>query len=216
MLNSYLDAFIRAILAGLMIAIGACAYLIIENHYIGAMLFTIGLFTIYSLGFYLYTGKVGFFLEEKVFVKILVIWFGNLVGILGTAALVFNTRMITTTEIVEHAKSYAETKLSDNLLSVFILACFCGLMMYIAAKAFKTTQDAYNSIGGYVGLFLCVMVFLLLGFEHSIANMFYFTMASAWSFHAVIAIIVASLGNAVGALFPSLILLIPKYTKRKK
>ncbi|MFI3206478.1 MAG: formate/nitrite transporter family protein [Clostridia bacterium] len=207
MLNKYLEAFCKAILAGLMIAVGASAYLVVENHYVGAMLFTIGLFTIYTLDFYLYTGKVGYLLRDKDVLKIVVIWLGNLVGVLGSAALVLNTRMITTTEIIEHATSYAETKISDGLLSIFILACFCGLMMYIAAQAYNTTKDTANSVGGYVGLFLCVMVFLLLGFDHSIANMYYFTMAGAWSGEAVIALIVATLGNALGGLFPSLIML---------
>lgn len=190
-----------------MIAIGGCAYLTIDNHYVGAMLFTIGLFTIYTLDFYLYTGKVGFLLEERDLLKMLVIWLGNLVGTVGMALLVMQTRMVSTTEIIEHATSYAEIKLGDGLISIFILGCFCGLMMYIGAKSYKLTTNTANSVGGYIGLFLCVMVFLLLGFEHSVANMFYFTLAGVWSLEAIIALVVVSLGNAVGAMFPSLILL---------
>lgn len=200
MMKKYLPVFLKAILAGLMIGIGACAYLAIENHYVGAMLFTIGLFTIYSLDFYLYTGKVGYLLEDKDFVKIIVIWVGNFLGITTTARLIMATRITTKTHLVEGAYSYAETKLTDGLISVFILAIFCGIMMYIAAQAFKSTQNSANSIGGYVGLFLCVMVFLLLGFEHSIANMFYFTVASSWSLNAIFPILIVTLGNAVGAL----------------
>ncbi len=188
-----------------MIALGATAYLTVDNHYVGAALFTIGLFTIYTLDLYLYTGKVGYLLEDKDIIKIIVIWFGNLVGVLATAFAMLATRMINTTALIEHAELYADVKLGDNLFSVFILAAFCGIMMYIAAQSFKSTQNTHNSVGGYVGLFLCVMIFLLLGFEHSVANMFYFTIASAWSSHAIIALIVASLGNALGGLLFSLI-----------
>ncbi len=199
-MKTYISVFTKAILAGLMIAMGACAYLTIENHYIGAMLFTIGLFTIYTLDFYLYTGKVGYLLDDKNIVKIIVIWLGNFLGTVGTAFLVKATRLVTTTDVIENAQHYSEVKTTDGFVSIFILGIFCGLMMYIAAESFKCTQNTQNSVGGYVGLFLCVMVFLLLGFEHSIANMFYFTLASAWSAHALMAVLVVSLGNAVGGL----------------
>ena len=201
MFSKYLTAFLKAILAGIMIAIGGMAYLGIENHYVGAMLFTIGLFTIYTLDLYLYTGKIGFLLEDKDILKIVVIWFGNLVGAVTTAGLVLTTRMVETTPIIDGAKHYAEVKLGDSsYISIFVMGIFCGIMMYLAAISFKKTQNTQNSIGGYVGLFLCVMIFLLLGFEHSIANMFYFTIAGAWSIKAIVALLVVTLGNAVGGL----------------
>lgn len=201
MSKKHITTFLKAILAGMMIAIGGSVYLGIESHNLGAALFTIGLFVIYTLDLYLYTGKIGFLLEDKDPLKIVIIWFGNLVGATATAGLVLCTRMVTTTHVVESAKHYAEVKLGDpSYLSIFILGIFCGIMMYLAAISFKTTQNTQNSVGGYIGLFLCVMIFLLLGFEHSIANMFYFTIAGAWSVKAVIALIVVSIGNAVGGL----------------
>lgn len=204
--HDYKSVFLKAILAGMMIAIGASAYLGIENHYIGAALFTIGLFSIYTLDFYLYTGKVGYLLEDKDLLKIVIIWIGNFVGVVTIAFLVLQTRMTETTSIVENAIHYAEVKLGDSsYVSLFVLGIFCGIMMFLAAVSFKSTQNTHNSVGGYIGLFLCVMIFMLLGFEHSIANMFYFTIASAWSFHAVVAILVVTLGNAVGGLLINVI-----------
>ncbi len=203
--------FIKGILAGIVIAVGGCAYLTIDNLYMGAVLFAIGLFTIYSLDFYLFTGKVGFLLEDGDVVKLGTIWLGNLVGAVGMALLVMQTRMVDTTEILAHAQQYATVKIGDGLISIFILGCFCGLMMYIAAMTHRITTHTANSVGGYVGILLCVMVFLLLGFEHSVANMFYFTLAKAWSVEAIVALVVVSLGNALGALFPSLVMLPVKH-----
>lgn len=200
------NEFIKGILAGIMIAIGASTYLYLENHYVGAVLFTIGLYTIYTLDFYLFTGKVGFLLEDRDPVKLLVIWLGNLVGTVSVALLLGLTRL-SDSHIVADAVHYAEIKIGDNLLSVFILGCFCGLMMYIAAKSYRIAVNTHNAVGGYVGLFLCVMVFLLLGFEHSVANMFYFTLAGAWSMDGVIALLVVTMGNTVGALMPTLIMM---------
>ncbi|WP_249029784.1 formate/nitrite transporter family protein [Tannockella kyphosi] len=207
MLNKYLPAFLKAIMAGIMISIGACAYLGLENHTLGAMLFTIGLFTIYSLDFYLFTGKVGYLVDDPNIKQIIVIWCGNFVGTFISAKAVLLTRMVETTEILENVTHYAEVKLTDGYVSIFILGILCGIMMYIAAQSFKTAHDTNNSVGGYVGLFLCVMIFLLLGFEHSIANIFYFTLADVWSVHALIALIVVSFGNAVGGMLFKLIAL---------
>ena len=65
-------------------------------------------------------------------------------------------------------------KLEDSLSGILILAFFCGMLMYIAV-------DGYKSKGNPVILFLGVSVFILAGFEHCIANMFYFTVAGVWS-----------------------------------
>ncbi len=212
MLNKFIYIFLKAFLAGIMISIGACSYLVIENRYIGSMLFTIGLYTIYTFDFYLYTGKIGYICQDKNFLKILFIWVGNFVGGFLSAKALSVTRL--SEKLQEKASLYSDIKLNDNLVSAFVLAIFCGIMMYIAAESFKKTQNTQNSIGGYIGLFLCVMLFLLLGFEHSIANIFYFSVANAWSLKALIALLIVTLGNAVGAiLFPVLQIFISKLAK---
>lgn len=196
-MSKYLEVLARGFLAGMMIAIAAVAYLSFDNHYVGALAFSVGLYTIYTLDFYLYTGKVGFILESRAYLDTIVIWFGNLLGGVAVALAVLNTRIAKTSTIVSLAQSYSEVKINDALLSSFILGIFCGIMMYIAAASYKKLS---TSVGSYVAMILCVMVFLLSGFEHSIANMFYFTVSSSWSFKAVVALIVVSLGNAVGGL----------------
>lgn len=211
--NKHLQTFSKAFLAGIMISLGCMAYLMIDSKYIGSMLFTIGLFVIYTLDLYLYTGKVGYLLQDKDIVKIVVIWLGNLVGTVFSAVLVNLTR-ISTVEFLEKAEHYSHIKQTDGAVSIFILGIFCGLMMYIAASAFKKTQNTQNSCGGYIGLFLCVMIFILLGFEHSIANMFYFTVSSTWSISAIAPLLIVTLGNATGGLLiPVVSLLAPEHSE---
>jgi formate/nitrite transporter FocA (FNT family) len=53
-------------------------------------------------------------------------------------------------------------------------------------------------VGKYLSLFLGVIVFILCGFEHCIANMFYISMAGMWSGKAFVFLLVNTLGNAVG------------------
>ena len=52
--------FIKAVYAGFMIGIGGIVYLSVENRVVGSLLFSFGLLTIVTQGFYLYTGKIGF------------------------------------------------------------------------------------------------------------------------------------------------------------
>ena len=54
-----LRIFIKAVYAGFMIGIGGMVYLAVENKIVGSMLFSFGLLTIVTQGFYLYTGKIG-------------------------------------------------------------------------------------------------------------------------------------------------------------
>ena len=44
------------------------------------------------------------------------------------------------------------------------------------------------------------MVFILCGFEHCVANMFYFSVANAWSGKTVLYLLVMTLGNSCGGL----------------
>ena len=90
-----------------------------------------------------------------------------------------------------------DTKLADSPLSIFILAAFCGLLMFIAADGYKTIT---NSAGKILAVFLPVVVFILSGFEHCVANMFYFTLAKAWSGKAFVWLMIMTLGNSVGGI----------------
>jgi formate/nitrite transporter FocA (FNT family) len=69
------------------------------------------------------------------------------------------------------------------------------MLMFIAADGFKTVQ---NVVGQAVVVFLPVMVFILSGFEHCIADMFYFSLANDFSLSMFRALIVISVGNAIG------------------
>ena len=60
-----------------------------------------------------------------------------------------------------------------------------------------------HSLGKYLGLFLGVAVFVMVGFEHCVANMFYFSVAGVWNGQALLAILIMTVGNAAGGLiFP--------------
>ena len=94
-IKKYVHMFALAVLAGIAIGIGGTVYLSMENKTAGALLFTVGLYTICVHGLNLYTGKVGYLVNEPLSYVgcLLVIWFGNLAGTGLTAAAVSRTRI---------------------------------------------------------------------------------------------------------------------------
>ena len=50
-------------------------------------------------------------------------------------------------------------------------------------------------------VFLCVIIFILSGFEHCIANMYYFCAAGAIDQTTLLYILVMTAGNSVGGMF---------------
>lgn len=197
---NYVEEIIKSILGGLTIGIAATAYMVVDNHVFGSILFALGLFTIYTFELNLFTGKIGFALDDKNIPKLIIVWLGNFVGCVGFAFCMKATRLVASSTLVEEAVHKVEVKLEDSYLSIFVLGIFCGFLMYVVAKAFKMTQNTPNSVGGYISMFIAVPTFLYLGFEHCIANMYYVSIASMWSFDALIMILVATLGNTVGAI----------------
>ena len=45
------------------------------------------------------------------------------------------------------------------------------------------------------------MVFIFCGFEHCVADMFYYSVAGMWNGDALLRVVIISLGNAVGGVF---------------
>lgn len=187
-------AFVYAIVAGACISIGGAVFLSVESKAVGAALFTVGLFAICTMGFNLFTGKVCYVFnnDSRYALNLMIIWLGNLLGAWVTAALLRMTRIA---GIAERAATMCNIKLNDSLLSIFILAIFCNILIYIAVDGYKNNP---HELGKYLSLFFGVMVFILCGFEHCVANMFYISMADAWSGRALMFILVNTLGNAVG------------------
>ena len=191
-----ISILLKGIYAGIMIGIGGTIYLSVSNQVVGAILFAIGLLTICVYKMNLYTGMIGYILENKLgYLKTLIFTLlGNLLGTIITALLILNTRIA---NISIRAREMAIIKINDNYLSIFILSVFCGILMYIAVNNFKKGED---SIIKYLSIFICVVVFILCGFEHCIANMYYISLAKAWSFKSAISMLFMIFGNSVGAI----------------
>ena len=188
-----------SILSGLMIAVGGTIYLsCIAKGWVpfGAVLFAAGLYTICVYGFNLYTGKVGYIAYN----------FKD-VNYIGLVILILVSNLITTyllgivcayafPAIVEPAKKIYEAKLAAPLLRLLITGIFCGLLMFLAVDTWKK--------GSPFGCFIYIPVFIISGFDHSIANSFYNGVANgfadAFTMQNALVVITVVIGNAIGGM----------------
>ena len=193
---------LRALAAGMMISIGGTIYLTLDNKMLGAFLFSIGLFAICAYGLNLYTGKIGYLIDNKLeYINELIITLGgNLIGTIFCGYALRFTRVAP--KLVNTAVSICNTKLNDNLISIFILSMFCGIIMYLAVDLFKKIKD----FGKYVPIFMGITIFILAGFEHCVANMYYFSVANMWTLKTVLYVLIMILGNSVGSILLALII----------
>ena len=187
--------FISAILAGISIGLGGLVFLSVDSRVIGAMLFSIGLFTVCTFGLHLFTGKVCYVFEngKDYALSLPLLWLGNLAGTGLTALFASLTR--NGAALSEKAAALCQVKAEDTLISLFFLGLLCNIFIYIAVEGYKNNP---HELGKYLSLFLGVMVFILCGTEHCVADMFYFWMAKAWNGRTILSILAITLGNIIG------------------
>lgn len=176
----------KSILAGICISIGCISFLSVDNKYLGTFLFSLGLLTVVAFQLNLFTGKVGYLCSTERKLEYLwtlfKIWIGNLVGCGITALACLQTRINIDTSALVSVKN------SDSLLSLLILGIFCGMLMHIAVSGYKKIQNPLIIV-------LPVMVFILIGAEHCVADMFY------WFYNKeinILALLVITFGNTIG------------------
>ena len=192
-----IEILIKSILAGIMIGIGGTIYLSLDNKIVGSILFAIGLFIIVVYSFNLYTGKMGYLINnfnKKYIRELIITLIGNFIGTFFVGFVLRYTRIYNS--ISDKAKGLVDIKLNDTLISILILSFFCGILMYLAVNTYKEVKD----IGKYLAVFLGVIVFILCGFEHCIANMYYFSVSSTWSLNTLLYLLVMILGNSLGGI----------------
>lgn len=199
MAANYGKTFLNAVLSGLFIGIGGTIYLACPSSIVGAFLFTIGLMMIVCYGFNLYTGAVGYLVNHKsdffaYLLKLVVIWAGNFAGCYAVGMAVRMTR--TFGKLESKISVVCADKLNDSPLSLLILSIFCGLLMYMAVETYR--REELPPIFRFGGLFLCVSVFIMSGFEHCIADIYYFSLGNVWSWNTLAVTLLLTLGNSIG------------------
>lgn len=207
--------------AGAMISLGYIAYIKAVaslgsdlGTLVGAALFPIGLLVILLAGGELITGNmmvVGTSLINKqVTVKeTLINWLhislGNAIGALFIVWVTITLGMFTGIEEILHTISLS--KVEGNILQFFVSGMMCNWFVGLSVWLNVALKEGSAKI---VGIWFPVMVFVYLGFQHSVANAFllvadHFINGLSWTLIGS-NLLFAYLGNIAGALlFVSLI-----------
>jgi len=197
----------KSILSGIMISFGCTVYLSCVDKGLmplGAFLFSAGLFTICEYGFNLYTGKVGYIAFKPKDINYLgLVLLTLLFNLITTFVLGYVIRCNFEAVRVVATDIYL-SKLEMPFSKLFLSGILCGVLMYLAVDTWKK--------GSKIGCFLYVPLFILSGFDHSIANSFYNGAAfgeHTLTLHNMLVILIVILGNAVGGM------LVPFFTKNR-
>ena len=178
--NRIVNITLKSIGAGMCIALGLYAFLHLDAI-LGSFVFSVGLLSVFTLSFYLYTGLVPYASIKSIPMLIHVVA-GNAIGCL--IMLLFPQ--------LNSAGLIAASKLSEPLLAVFVEAVMCNILIYIAVEANKQ----HNTIT----VILAVATFIICGFEHSIANIALFAAARMFSVDIFVHLLITIAGNAFGGI----------------
>ena len=192
---------IKAFVAGVLVAIGGILYVSSTDKLIGSILFSLALILIVSRNYNLFTGKVGYLLPyEKGQIKLIGLTLvGNVVGVLFTSSLFLLSGK---TNAIHQAEVLMFNKLNQSWVEVLVLAIFCGFMMYLAVDSYRKIK---NQGAALLVVIFSVMIFIIAGFEHSIADLAYITIARSFSLETLGFIITVFIGNLLGAVFLNLL-----------
>lgn len=176
--------FLMAVLAGLYIALGAVGFTVIQANMeggmaklLGACVFPAGLMLVVLAGAELFTGNclmAGQAAAGKVkWTGVLRNWgfvyLGNMAGALLMAGIVYFSGFLKS-DLGQAAARIAENKCALTFFEALFRGMACNVLV---CGAVWMATGAKSAGGKAACCFFPVMLFVLCGFEHSVANMYY-------------------------------------------
>ncbi|MCG0276826.1 MAG: formate/nitrite transporter family protein, partial [Thermosediminibacteraceae bacterium] len=172
------------------------------------MVFPVGLMLVVICGAELFTGNnlmTFAVLKRKItatdlFRNWINVYFANFIGSVALAFLISKSGLLQG-NVQELAFSIAQNKIFQNLTVPFIRGILCNILVVLAVFMATASQDIISKI------FSCwfpIMLFVLSGYEHSVANMFFLPLAKfggmdiSWAQIFLNNLIPVTLGNIVG------------------
>ena len=207
----YLLAVLKGILAGAAIALGGFLFTVITyllpnegGKILGALLFPIGLSLVCIFKLFLFTGKVGLVFEEKqtkdFYIFLPLMYLGNILGSLAIGYLCF--AIFRNTDLFNRISEIANAKTAFDdwqyYLSFIVKSLITGLCVYLAVKSFTFAKKMIVKL---VLVFVFIGIFVYIGGDHCVANMFYFSFANRWNDgYAYLNIAFATVCNILGTI----------------
>ena len=201
-----LKVLLFGIYAGLAIGLGSLVYTVASTYLtshggiiFASALFSVGLILVCVLGLQLYTGTVGVVFDDGEKLKenainLPIMLVGNAIGAFALG-IICHFAFMNIPEINDRIIAISQGKTASD--TVFLQGIFCGALVYIAVYFFKNLENWGMKI---IGIITAVTLFVYCGFQHCIANMFYFGMAFNWNINMLWNLLIVILTNSIGAL----------------
>lgn len=194
-----LKTWVSSFLAGAFIAIGAACNLYLGSigySWLGAFVFPIGLLMVCFFDKALFTGKVGFILENDFyyFLNLFNILFGNCVGALRFG-IMFSCMVPLSGD--NYAVFINAKFLSWNgtvLITALVKGRMAGVFVFLAVRSFKTFK---NDLLKALFIVLNIAAMVLLKSEHCIANVAYFGRLLPYVQANFLAIVISFIFNCI-------------------
>ena len=181
-----------AIFAGIYIGTAGFGYLTAGvqsfGSLFGSILFALGLLAIVGYRLKLFTGTAGFIKRDEVG-TLAIILIGNIVGCFLMGLI---TRVSPMSDAIQvAATNILNTRISTGTIGCGILAIGCGVLM--------TTAVTFTRQKNFIPLLLSVPLFIVCGFPHCVADVFYYlTIPNSWTVELIGIYLSTVLGNAIG------------------
>ena len=188
-----LRMFMLAVLAGAFIALGALYFTVVRSdaslgfavrQVLGGVVFSLGLLLVIVAGAELFTGNNllvmawadGLISTREVLRNWAIVSVGNLVGAAGLALLVYLSRHpeMNSGAIGEQVVTIAATKQQMPFWTAFFGGAMCNVLVCMAVWMALAGRSVIDKA---VAIVFPISAFVAAGFEHSIANMYFFPLA---------------------------------------
>ena len=177
--QSVIKTFLLAIMAGAFIAfagVGATFGNVYAGKHVGAFIFPGGLAMVILAGSELFTGNCllimpllqGRIKGTDLVKNLVIVYLGNLVGaVLVSAITVFSGAFDSISQTVI---ATATAKANLQFFPAFLKGVACNVLVCLAVWMGFSAETAGGKI---LAIFFPILIFVVAGFEHSVANMFY-------------------------------------------
>lgn len=188
----FLQSVINGCMAGAFLALGAFAAMVASHgisdygiaKLINAVVFPVGLILIVICGAELFTSNTLLIqarLEGKITSKIyvsnlVIIYFTNAIGAASIAGLIMGAGILhnDANMLGGYVIHVAATKIHYTFMQDVCSGIMCNILVCCAAWGASAAKDVAGKI---LMIWFAIMAFIIGGFEHCVANMFYFSLA---------------------------------------
>ncbi|HAS80249.1 MAG TPA: formate/nitrite transporter [Fusobacteriaceae bacterium] len=197
--NKNIDVFLFGILGGFFIALGYMGYMVITQtmrtrvdtglaSFLGASVFPVGIMLCIVVGGSLFTSNnllTLALLDKKISFKNLLrnwffVWIGNFIGSIGAAILAVTAGLYKSEALYSTAIHMAEHKTILDFSEAIASGFFCNVLVSLGVWMTMAGKDLISKV---IGVWFPVMLFVLCGFQHVVANMYVLSLGKILGAH---------------------------------